>query len=103
MAALENKNVEPVVAVLANWFVLGLLGYVMLGQTNKGVMVMVTTFLGSCLCVLPGLLVAILGLADVFAVATAVKNGEVVDENEYKNEMLYKVVKMLHKDAVFNA
>ena len=102
MAALENKQVEPVVAVLANWFVMGFLGYVLLGQTNKGVMVMLCAFIGSMICLLPGMLVAILGLMDVHAVATAVKAGEVVDENEYKNKTLYGIAKIIHKDAVYN-
>ena len=35
-------------------------------------------------------------------VATAVKAGEVVDENEYKNKTLYGIAKIIHKDAVYN-
>ena len=102
MATLENKNVNPVVAVIANGFVLGILGYALIGQTNKGIMVLLATLIGTLLCGLPGIIVMILGLVDVFEVATAIQKGEKIDEHEYKNEMLYKIVKMLHKDAIFN-
>ena len=101
MAQLENKNVEPVIALVANWFVAGILGYVLIGQTSKGVMVFLATLLGVFLCFIPGMLVSILALIDVYQVAEAVKNGEAVDENEYKNELLYKIVKNLHGDAIF--
>ena len=62
---------------------------------------MIMVFIGSCLCVFPGIVLAVLGLVDVYQVAVAVEAGEEVDENEYKMELLYKVVKLIHKDAVF--
>ncbi|PCJ59741.1 MAG: hypothetical protein COA79_10065 [Planctomycetota bacterium] len=102
MAKVENKNVSPVVALIANWFVFGILGYYMIGQTNKGIMVVVATMIGSILCVLPGMVIALLALMDVFQTAQAIEKGEDVDENEYKNGLLFKIVKIIHKDAIFN-
>ena len=101
MATLENKDVNPVVALIANLFLL-IVGYVLIGQTNKGLKVLLAWLIGSLLCCLPGVFIAILGLIDVYQVATAIQKGEKIDEHEYKNEMLYKIVKMLHKDAIFN-
>jgi hypothetical protein len=39
---------------------------------------------------------------DAYTVAKAVEDGETVDENEYKVELLFKVMSNLHKDAIFN-
>lgn len=101
MANVENKKTSPVIALVANWLVFGILGYILIGQTNKGIKVLIAAIIGSILCVLPGLVVAILGLVDVFQTAKAIESGEEVDENEYKNELLYKIVKNLHKEAIF--
>ncbi len=101
MAQLENKNIHPVLAVILNWFVLCILGYILIGQTNKSLFVFAAIFIGTCLCAVPGIIVFVLSLVDVYMVAEAVKNGEAIDENEYKMEMLYKICKMIHKDAVF--
>lgn len=101
MANVENKNVSPVVALIANWFVFGVLGYYMIGQLNKGIMIVVCTMIGSCLCGIPGLVIFILAIMDVLKTAEAIEKGEEVDENEYKNELLYKIVKIIHKDAIF--
>lgn len=101
MANVENKKISPVVALIANWFVFGILGYILIGQTKKGIMVVVATIIGSFLCFLPGMVIAILALVDVFLTAQAIEKGEEVDENEYKNELLFKIVKILHKDAIF--
>lgn len=57
--------------------------------------------IGSALCCVPGWIVLILGLIDVYMVADAVQRGEAVDENEYKNELLYKVCKIFDKQAIF--
>ena len=101
MAKLENKQVNPIVALVANWFVFGILGYMMLGQTSKSIKVLITSILATCLCVIPGIIVGVCSLIDVFQVATAVAQGEEVDEHEYKVELLYKFCKIIDKQAVF--
>ena len=100
MAKLENKGIDPILAAVANWFVLSILGYILIGQTQKGVNVLIAVLIGSCLCILPGTVIAILGIIDVYQIALAVKNGEEVDEHEYKNELLFKIVKMIDKNAI---
>lgn len=103
MAALENKKIHPALALIANWFVFGILGYILIGQTKKSLFVLVAILIGYVLCVIPGVVIAILSLIDVYMVADAVQKGEQVDENEYKIELLYKICKILHKDAVFKS
>ena len=101
MAKLENKQVNPILALVANWLVLGILGYILIGQTSKAIKVLITTILASCLCLIPGIIVGICSLVDVFQVATAVAQGEEVDEHEYKVELLDKFCKIIDKSAVF--
>ena len=60
-----------------------------------------------CIALLPlfglGLLLGVLAAVDVYKVAEAVSKGEEIDEHEYKMEILYKIVKIIHKDAVFKS
>lgn len=101
MANVENKKINPIVALIANWFVFSFLGYLLIGQTNKGIMVAVCVLIGSFLCILPGIVIAVLALIDVFQTAQAIEKGEEIDEHQYKNEFLFKIVKIIHKDAIF--
>ncbi len=101
MARLENKNIHPALALICNWLVLGILGYILIGQTNKSLWVFLAGIIGSMLCLIPGIVVGVLGLIDVYMVADAVQRGEVVDENEYKLELLYNICKIFDKQAIF--
>ncbi len=101
MANLEKKNIPPLVVAICNLF-FACIGYVLIGQTGKVVPMLIAWVVGVLLCGLPSFIVAFLAILDGFQVATAVANGESVDENEYKVELLYKIAKVVHKDAVFN-
>jgi len=104
MANLEKKDLNPVLVAVANWFIAGILGYILIGQTSKAIKVFlaililsaVTFFVGG----IGGVVVWLLATIDGFQVATAVEAGEEVAENEYKNEILFKIVKLIDKDAV---
>ena len=102
MAQLQNKNMNPAVALLLNWLFPGL-GHIMLGQKQKGIWIMAGSFIGVFLCCLPGLIIIILGYIDVYQVAVAVRQGAVVDENEYKQELLYKICKLVDKQAIYKS
>lgn len=125
MAKLENKNINPMVAAIANFCCLHALGTFLLGQVNKGIfcflfslaicfslgminfIIGLIPFVGFAVLLtgplsgLVGLALGVLNAMDAHAVATAVQNGEEVDENEFKNEWLYKGVKIIFKDAVY--
>lgn len=108
MANLEPKT-SPIVAALAAFCCLGGLGHFLLGQGGKGTYIIGlfigTTILSPCTGGLLGLVtlvIWVLAIMDAHAVATAVEAGEEIDENEYKNEFLFKVMSNLHKDAIFN-
>ena len=61
-------------------------------------MIMVTSLIGSCLC-LPGILVGILGVVDSYQTAARLQKGEAIGENEYSNALLYKICKIIDKKA----
>lgn len=101
MAAVENKGTNPVVAVLANFCCFGILGYLLVGQTTKGFYIFLVTLVLSLIGI--GIIVAIMGLVDVYMVAEAVQRGEEVDEREYKFELLYKLMSLIQKDAIYKS
>ncbi len=114
MAKLEKKNINPLVAALANFCCLSFLGYVLIGQTNKSIYFLAASLalavigaLGSPTVIIPILIgpvylaLAVLVALDVHSLATAVAAGEEVDENEYRIEILYKVAAPVHKNAVY--
>ena len=116
MAKLEKKNINPVLAVLANLCCLSFLGYLLIGQTKKAIIFLIIAlvqvvlgFVTSPTLVLPivfGLLylaLVLMAAIDVHAIATAVAADEEVDENEYRLEILYKILATIQKDAVYKS
>lgn len=101
MKQIKNKNANPVVALLVNIFVLPGLGQMILGQSNKGIMVFLCALIGTCLCCVPGTVVVILSHVDAYLCASALQQGETLGENEYKQELLYKIVRIIDKSAVY--
>lgn len=99
MTKISKPDANPIAAVLLTLFVFGIGHIVINGQTNKWVWTLVATLIGNILCVLPGILVAVLSAIDSYQTAERLKNGETIDENEYSNPMLYKICKILDKNA----
>jgi len=100
--SLPNKGINPLAIAAASWFC-GPLGYILLGQAKKGMFVLLATIVGSCLCLFPGVIVAILGVVDSYNVAKAVSEGQQVGANEFKIELLYKIVRIIDKTATYRA
>lgn len=96
---INKPNANPIAAALLTWFVFGIGHIVINGQTNKWVYTIVATIIGSILCVLPGIVIAILSVVDSYQTAVRLQSGETIPENEYSNAMLYKVCKILDKKA----
>ena len=99
MGKIKKPDANPVAALLLTAFVLGIGHIVINGQTNKWVFTLVATFIGSMLCVIPGILVTILSMIDAYQTAERLQKGEAIGENEYTNPMLYKICKILDKKA----
>ena len=99
MATISKPDANPIVAALLTWFILGIGHVVINGQTNKWIMTLVATIIGSILCVLPGIVIGILSVIDSYQTAERLQKGESIPENEYSNELLFKICKILDKKA----
>ena len=57
-------------------------------------------FIGSALCVLPGIFINVLSTVDAYQTAERLKKGETIGENEYTLPLLYKIVKIVDSEAI---
>lgn len=96
---VSKTDANPIVAALLTWFVFGIGHIVINGQTNKWLFTMIATFIGTILCVFPGLLIGILSVIDSYQTAERLKNGEEIPVGEYSNVLLYKICKIIDKQA----
>ena len=99
MTTISKPDANPIAAAILTWFVFGIGHIVINGQTNKWIMTIVVTFIGSILCVLPGVVLGILSVVDSYKTAERLKAGESIPENEYSNVLLFKVCKLIDKNA----
>ncbi|MCP4098513.1 MAG: hypothetical protein GY748_19975 [Planctomycetaceae bacterium] len=99
MTMISKPDANPIAAAILTWFVFGIGHIVINGQTNKWIMTIVVTIIGSILCVLPGLVLGILSVVDSYKTAERLKAGESIPENEYSNVLLFKVCKLIDKKA----
>src|SRR4029079_11236630 len=98
---IQKPDANPIVAALLTWFVLGTGHWLINGQQRKWIMILVSSLIGSILCCLPGIVIGVLSIIDAYKTAEKLKSGKEIDENEYSVELLYKIVKFIHKDAIF--
>ena len=99
MGMIKKPGANPIASALLTAFVLGIGHVVINGQTNKWIFTLVATFIGSMLCGIPGVIVAILSIVDSYQTSERLQKGETIGENEYSNPMLYKICKILDKKA----
>lgn len=103
MTTISKPNANPMAALLLTWFLFGSGHYIVNGQTKKWIITLVCTFIGAFLCYLPGLVVAVLSIADSYKTAERLANGEEIGEHEYSIPLLYNVCKILHTEATCSA
>jgi hypothetical protein len=101
MAKISKPDANPILALVLTWFVLGTGHWLINGQQRKWIMILVGTLIGSVLCCVPGMVIGILSIIDAYKTAEKLKAGREIDENEYSMELLYKIMKYIHKDATF--
>jgi hypothetical protein len=114
MSELKKKNINPLLAAVANFCCLGFLGYFLIGQSKKGIIFLIISLaltlvgtIGATTVFLPfvtGVLylgIIVMTALDIHSIATAMEQDEAVDENEYRFEILYNFMKTFHKEAVF--
>ena len=99
MAKISKPDANPVVALLLSLiFQLGHL--VINGQQKKWLMCLLMWLLGHIACCVGGPIVAILGIIEAYKTAQKLQAGKEIDENEYSFKPMFKICKIIHKDAV---
>jgi hypothetical protein len=98
---VPNKGINPFAALAASFFCLPL-GHIFLGQTTKGMLLTLATLIGTCLCLVPGILIGWMTIFDSYVIAQAIRDGKQVYDNEYKIELLYKIMKLFDKTAIYH-
>ena len=99
MSTISKPDANPVVAALLTWLLLGTGHLIINGQQRKWLFTLLATFIGYILCVLPGVIIAILSIVDAYQTAARLHGGEAIPENEYSMPLLFKVVKIIDKTA----
>ena len=96
MAQLTHGGFSPIVAFLLNG-----IAFFLWGQKKKAFITWGAMILLSWLCGLGGI-ICLFAALDAMAIAKALQAGEPVDENEYRNELFYKIAKIVDKEAVLH-
>lgn len=103
MTTIKKPDADPVVALLLTLFVIQIGHYVINGQQRKWVFCLLGVFVGSALCVLPGIFINVLSTVDSYQTAERLKKGETIGENEYSLPLLYKIIKIVDSEATCSA
>lgn len=99
MANISKPDANPVVALLLTWFVFGIGHIVINGQQRKWIFTLIASFIGCCLCILPGVVVGICSVIDAYQTAERLQKGESIPENEYTFVPLFKIIRIIDKTA----
>ena len=96
---IKKPDANPIVALLLTWFIFNLGHLLINGQQRKFIYTLVAIIIGYVLCVLPGMVIAILSIIDAYQTAVRLQKGEEIGENEYTLPLLYKIIKIADKEA----
>lgn len=99
MSTISKPDANPVLAAVLTWLVFGTGHFFINGQQRKWLFTLVATLVGSILCFLPGIVIAILSIIDAYKTAERLHAGEAIPENEYSMPLLFKVISMIDKTA----
>jgi len=108
-AAEWAKPQHPVLVLVLGWFGLSFVSYLLMGQVTKCIwscvlaMIFLPLWCCCCLGAIPSTLFWLLFWIDSYLVAAALSRGEQVGMEEYRLELAYKLLKLVHKDAAFSA
>jgi len=100
MAKISKPDANPVVAALLS-LIWGLGHLVINGQKRKFIKILICQLLGLLACCIGSTIVGVLSIIDAYKTAQKLKAGKEVDENEYSVELLYKIVHMIDKEAIY--
>jgi hypothetical protein len=96
---ISKPDANPTVALLLTAFVLGIGHLVVNGQQRKWIYTLLGSLVGSCACLIPGLVISIMSVVDAYQTAQRLQNGETIGENEYTYAPLFKIIAYVDKEA----
>jgi hypothetical protein len=96
---ISKPEANPIVALLLTAFVLGLGHLIVNGQQRKWLYTLLASLVGSCACLLPGVIIAVFSIVDAYQTAVRLQSGETIGENEYTFAPLFKIVSFVDKEA----
>ena len=88
---IQKPDTNPVVVGILNLFLLGGVGYLMMGQQKKGIMSIVATLLLSCMGI--GMIIPWITAYDAYLLGQKLQAGEAVGENENGLDFLNAIFK----------
>jgi len=88
---IQKPDTNPIVVAILNLWLLGGVGYIMMGQKKKGIISIVATILLSCVGI--GFLIPILTAYDAYLLGQKLQSGQAIGENENGLEFLNAVFK----------
>jgi TM2 domain-containing membrane protein YozV len=72
---------NPIVAAILSLFLLGGVGQIYLGQTKKGIIIIVATLVLSCIGI--GVVIPIVGAIDAYMMADKLQKGEAIGDMQW--------------------
>ncbi len=72
---------NPIIAAILSFLLLGGVGQIYLGQTKKGIILIVATVVLSCIGV--GLIIPVVGAIDAYMLADKLQNGEPIGDMQW--------------------
>jgi len=72
---------NPIIAALLSFLLLGGVGQIYLGQTKKGIIIVVVTLILSCVGI--GLITWIVGVIDAYIMADKLQKGETIGDMQW--------------------
>lgn len=77
----SNPPKDPVIAAVLSFILFGGVGQIYLGQTTKGIVLIVASVVLAPVCI--GVIVWIVGIIDAYQIGMRLKNGQAVGEWEF--------------------
>lgn len=80
MGQITKPDTNPIVPAILNLFLFGAVGYLMIGQQKKGIIMGVATFVLSCVGI--GFIIPWIAAYDVYLLGQKLQSGQSIGENE---------------------
>ena len=77
----SNPTKNSIIAAILSLLLLGGVGQIYLGQTKKGIIIIVASIILSCVGI--GLVIPILGAVDAYMLSEKLKNGESIGDMQW--------------------